>query len=348
VRKNSFIIFSCFLIALIVFSCKKKEPDNNTVVDISLLKGSTVLVINEGNYTNSNASITYFNSSNSAVTDDIFKTVNSRPLGDVIQSVLLTDEKFYLVVNNSQKIEIVGASDFKSLSSIKNLTSPRYILPVGNSKAYITDIYSNSIWVVSLTDNSIIKQIPCKGSTEEMLLFSGKVYITNTRKEFLYIADASSDQITDSIHIGYGSNSMRIDKNNNIWIMCAGSIDNSINAGIYKIDPLTNSVVLSLPLPTPLNIWDRIEISKNSDTIYFMCSGIYKMSIDDISLPSDPFIAQSGKLFHGLGIDPSNGIIYIADAIDYVQKGKVYRYRPDGNLIDSFNAGIIPSDFCFY
>ena len=347
-RKNCILLFSFILSSLILISCKKKDDGNNTVADISLIKGSTVLVINEGNYTNSNASITYFNSSNSVIVDDIFKTVNSRPLGDVIQSVLMLDDKFYLVVNNSQKVEIVNASDFKSLASIKNLISPRYLLPVGNSKAYISDIYSNCIWVINLTDNSIIRQILCKGSTEEMLLHDNKVYITNTRTEYIYIADAISDQITDSIHTGFGSNSIRIDKNNKIWIICAGSLDNSINAGIYKIDPQTKSVQLSFALPTPLNIWDRIEISKNADTIYYMCSGIYKMSVDDVSLPSQPFISQSGKLFHGLGIDPSSGIIYIADAIDYVQKGKVYRYSSDGTLIDSFNAGIIPSDFYFY
>lgn len=347
-KKKGILFIVIVSTILIIFSCKKEKPDDNTVNDITLLKGSTVLVLNEGNYTNSNASVTYFNSSNSAITDDLFRLVNSRPLGDVVQSVMLFNEKFYLVVNNSQKIEIVNAADFKSSSSIKNLISPRYILPIDNNKAYISDIYSNCVWIVNLGDNSITKQTQCKGSTEEMLLYSGKVYITNTKSEYLYIADISSDQITDSIHIGYGSNSIRIDKNNSIWVICAGSLDNSINAGIYKINPHTKNVDLSLNLGFPLNVWDRIEMNGNSDTIYYMCNGIYKMGINENSLPLSPFITQSGKLFHGIGVDPASGIIYIADAIDYVQKGKVYRYQPNGTLIDSFNAGIIPSDFYFY
>jgi hypothetical protein len=89
-------------------------------------------------------------------------------------------------------------------------------------------------------------------------------------------------------------------------------------------------------------------MNQNGDTIYYMCSGIYKMPVNASSLPSSPFIVQAGKLFHGIGIDPVSGIIYVADAVDYIQKGTVYRYRPDGSLIDSFIVGIIPSDFCFY
>jgi hypothetical protein len=41
-------------------------------------------------------------------------------------------------------------------------------------------------------------------------------------------------------------------------------------------------------------------------------------------------------------------MIYVSDAIDYVQKGKVYIYKPDGILSNSFSAGIIPGEFYFY
>ena len=347
-KRIAIFLASSILLSLFISSCKKDDPEEITPADIALLKGSTVLVINEGNYTNSNASVTYYNSSNSAITQDIFKLVNSRPLGDVVQSVSIINDKFYLVVNNSQKIEIVNAADFKSTASIKNLTSPRYILPIDISKAYVSDIYSNCIWVVNLVDNSITKQIKCKGSTEEMLLNNDQIYITNTRKEYVYVANKNTDIISDSIHVGYGSNSIRIDKNNFLWVMCAGSADNSVNAGIYKINTQSNAVETTFTLPVSLNIWDRIDMNKNGDTIYYMCNGLYKMAVDATSLPSNPFISQSNKLFHGVGIDPANGIIYVADAVDYVQKGMVYRYRADGTLIDSFSAGIIPSDFCFY
>jgi hypothetical protein len=37
----------------------------------------------------------------------------------------------------------------------------------------------------------------------------------------------------------------------------------------------------------------------------------------------------------------------VADAIDYVQQGKIYRYDASGYLISEFYAGIIPGAFCW-
>ena len=71
------------------------------------------------------------------------------------------------------------------------------------------------------------------------------------------------------------------------------------------------------------------------------------MSIDDNSLPISPFITSSGKNFYGLAIDKAKNEIYVSDAIDYIQKGKIYRFHSNGIEIDNFLVGIIPGDFLF-
>ena len=71
------------------------------------------------------------------------------------------------------------------------------------------------------------------------------------------------------------------------------------------------------------------------------------MDVLDEELPTHPFIDSQGTIYYGLTICPRTGDVYIADAIDYVQQGMVYRYSKDKELIDSFYVGIIPGAFCW-
>ena len=57
--------------------------------------------------------------------------------------------------------------------------------------------------------------------------------------------------------------------------------------------------------------------------------------------------AESGTLFYNMAVDPKTGDIYVTDAKNYVMNGTVYRYTNDGVLLNSFEAGIIPSAMLF-
>ena len=69
------------------------------------------------------------------------------------------------------------------------------------------------------------------------------------------------------------------------------------------------------------------------------------MDVAASHLPTRPFLPYNDTIYYGLTIDPSTGDVYIADAIDYQQQGKIYRYSSQGELIDEFYVGIIPGAF---
>jgi hypothetical protein len=83
------------------------------------------------------------------------------------------------------------------------------------------------------------------------------------------------------------------------------------------------------------------------DTLFFLNQGIFHLPVDAAALPGNPFIAEDEHLFYSLAVDPQTSIIYTSDAIDYQQRGLILRYQPDGSLIDSFRAGIIPGKVVF-
>ncbi len=71
------------------------------------------------------------------------------------------------------------------------------------------------------------------------------------------------------------------------------------------------------------------------------------MDVTAERLPVRPFLEYRDTKYYGLTVNPFNGEVYVADAIDYQQQGMIYRYSPQGELIDEFYVGITPGAFCW-
>ncbi|MFN6943866.1 MAG: YncE family protein [Cytophagaceae bacterium] len=345
--KYLYILF--VLTGIFFLSCRKDTPDEAVSENVPTIKPlGGVFITNEGNLNWGNASVSYYSFEEQKVTEDIYKAANNRPLGDVCQSMTIESGKAYAVVNNSNKVEIIDPVSFKSEGTIRGLTSPRYFLPINNKKAYVSDLYSNAVSVVNLDSKSKTKDISCPGWTEQMVLVSNQAFVTNMRKEFIYIINTEEDKIVDSIKVGFSPNSILQDKNGKLWVLSSGSRDRNIPASLSKINPQNKTVEKTINFPDASRGAGKLTINGTLDTLYFLSRGVYQMPILQENIPPMPLVETGDAIFYGLGIHPQNGHIYVSDAIDYVQKGVVYRYKNDGTLIDSFNAGIIPGNFYFY
>lgn len=346
--KNLFYYF----ILLLFVGCRSDLPKPTLSQPYTPRADSNVYIVNEGPFGSGSGEISYYNSQTGTVVEDIYSQVNGNKLGNVCQSMCIVNNTGYIVVNNAQKIVIVSLPEFKLIGTITGLTSPRYFLPINKNKAYVTDLYSNTIAVIDLNTNTVVKNIPCTGSTEELIVLGNKAYVTNTRTDKIYVINSDSDLVEDSITVGFCSSSLRADYAGKIWVYCTGDLDKKINAGIYQVDPATKKILQKLNLNNTLNTWDRMDINTTLDTIYYLNNGVYCLPVSASSIPSKPIIAVEGRNFYGIGIDPNTGEIYLADAKDFSQRGIIYRYKKDllGNAIltASFKASTIPSDFVFY
>jgi hypothetical protein len=333
-----------FVVLIVQSACKKEEPP---IVEPPVLDGG-VYILNEGNYQWGNGRIDYLRFADNVYSTDVFETVNSRPLGDVVQSMTALNGRGYIVVNNSSTVEVVEMAGFTSVGTISSLTSPRYLLPINDQTAYISDLYSKCIHIVNLSTLLKTGSIPLKGSTEEMLKLGETVFVTNTRTSYIYLINSTNNTLIDSIAVGFASNSIAKDIQGKLWVMCAGDEAQGLHATLYRVDPVLKQVMLSFDLGNSLQIWDKLRMNASGERLYFMNNGVWSLPITANSLPIAPLIAADGRVFHGLGIDPNSENIYVSDAADYVQNGRIYRYRSDGTAIDYLSAGIIPSEFFFY
>jgi hypothetical protein len=344
IKKSKFLwLIFC---SVFIFSCRKDKPEtfNNTAV---VNNSGSVYIINEGNFQFGNAKVSYYDFASGNVAEDLFQPANHAALGDVCQSINSFNNKIYLVLNNSQKIVVVNPSNFVQTTTINGFNSPRYFLPVSNNKAYVTDLYANAISIVDLNSNSITGNIPLKGWTEELLQVYGEVFVCNKNSDKLFVINAASDKISDSILISYGANSIQEDKNGKLWVLCNGDSTKNIHASLRRINPISHQVEKNFSFADKHDFPQRLKINESNDILFFINGGIFKMNIADNNLPSNSLVPKGTHNFYGIGVNPVNGDLYAADAIDYVQRGMIYRYKNDGTLISNFLAGIIPSDFYF-
>ncbi|MCX6186735.1 MAG: hypothetical protein NTU43_07030 [Bacteroidetes bacterium] len=342
------LLFAIGLILLSMQSCDKAPLDQpNVVLPDSLREG--IFVLNEGNFQSGNASLDYIDVYGNAYYSDVFKVANGKPLGDVLQSMNIINDKIYLVINNSGKIEIVDKKTFKSISTISGLRSPRYILPISSNKAYVSDLYDNSIAVVDLSNNSIIKKIQTQTWTEQMILSGNNVLITCPNSKYILGIDIATDEIKDSIELSYGTESIQQQNDSTYWILCSGNQTKNINAGLYKIIYNNSTFKVSKTFVFASNeLPNKLLLNKNKTSLYWIKKDIYKMSVSDSILPNTPLIYADGKNYYGMALDKKYDELYVSDVLDYVQKSKAYRYSATiGQIKGLFNSGTITRDFYF-
>ena len=338
-----------FVLSILFVSCVKNQNKPTG----TFLSGNGVFILNEGNFIGGAGSLSFYSYDSAKIYNDLFENVNGWPIGSVPNSMKLKDVNGYIVVNNSNKIEVINKNTLESVKTITRLNSPRNISFVDNEKAYVTSEYSDSVVIINLSENTISGYINLRRFSEAIVTSGGKSFITNwvgpyyaSGKEVM-VVNNSTNQIVDSIEVGYEPESIVVDKNNMVWVLCNGGYSRNNYAELIGINSSTNKIEKRLAFSTKQESPTCLQIDGTGETLYFLDGGVRKMKITDSALPAAPLIAESGHSFYKLGINPVNSDIFVTDAVDYQQKGYVLYYKKDGTFISSQIADIIPSSMCF-
>jgi YVTN family beta-propeller protein len=260
----------------------------------------------------------------------------------------INDSLGYIIVNNSGKIEVINTTTLKSISTITGLNSPRNIAIINSNKAYVSSIYSNSVAILDLVKNSISGYINLRRSSESILISGSKAYISNWMggKEVMVI-NTVSNKVIDSIEVAIEPESMVIDKNNTLWVLCNGGWQRNNFAELVGINTGTDIIEKRFVFSTKTASPTSLQIDGKGETLYYLDNGVQQMNIDATSLPSEPYITQTTHYFYKLGINPVNGDIFVSDAVDYQQKGYVLIYNNEGILVSTLKADISPAFMYF-
>ena len=320
--------------------------------------GRGLFITNEGNFMYGNASLSYYDIDSMRVENEVFRRTNTIKLGDVAQSMAIRNGLGYVVVNNSGVIFVIDLDTFELKGMIEGLLSPRYIHFLSDEKAYVTDLYAWHITIINPKTFEITGRIDVKipgknqPSTEQMVQYGDFVF-TNcwSYDNKILVIDTRTDSVVKYIEVGKQPTSLALDRFGKIWTVTDGGYPGSLYGqeapGLYRIDAATQQVDRAFMF----RFGDRAsEVCLNGtrDTLYFIKDHVWRMDIRSESLPEKPFLENmTGNYWYGLTVDPRTSEVYLADALDYVQPGWVFRYSARGELLDSFQVGIIPGTFCF-
>ena len=344
------------LVASMLFSCKPNKPINPSGYTV----GSGVLVLNEGNYQYANASLTYYNPEADTVANNLFYKVNSAPLGDVAESMALVDGKLYIVVNNSNLIYKVDANtmvcDTTKPFKLTGFYSPREMMFVAPNKAYVSDLYGTQLWIVNPQDMSHSGSIEMGKSTEKMVLVGNELYVSNWSNTFVAGMEKNSVQVVDvnndvkvaEITVGKEPNTMAVDKNGHVWVLCEGAtweVDGE-NPTLWEIDPQLKSATKRYEFDGTAMV---LRANPSGDQFYMIYNNEVRCFDVSTQSLSETFsiTPESQGMFYNMAVDPNTGDIYVSDAKNYLMNGTVYRYSFDGVKLSSFEAGVIPSAMLF-
>lgn len=352
-------LFSLFLfLSLFTVGCK----DDNTTENTPQPYEKGIFVLNEGSFGNGNASVSFIDATTKAVSNNIFAAANNRPLGDVAQSITFWAEYAYIVVNNSQKIEVVAANTFKSVGTIANLPSPRFVQVISPVKAYISNIFSSEITIINPT--TFVKTgsitVPCSGDcwTEQMYLSGNKVYVANTGNNTITVINTTNDQIETNIALGKQPTDLAFSAaTQSLWVLCLGGFDcfptTCEPASIQSVNLSTNSIDKVLAYQTTDNFVSNLHINSTGNKAMFLKGSVYETSLTSVETSlhnlAQALSIQGSYLYGGRYNDANyNYGSFITDVTDFAQNGVVYQLGNDAvEVVDTFSVGVAPSKIYF-
>jgi len=344
-------------IAITISSC---SSDDEQIVPKAGTDG--FFIVNEGAFLGGNASLSYFDKATQTMTNNVFVNTTEIPLGDQAQSMTVFNDKGYIVVQNSAKIEVINTTDFTRIATItEGIVSPRYFLGVNNSKGYVTDWgadgVSGTVKVIDLTTNEVVKTIATGQGANKMVVVGNQLYVANNggfgTDNTVQVIDTNTDAIVKTIEVGDNPSSIVADGNGDIWVSGPGkivynadwSVDEASSTAGFIAKIVGDEVEVAFTMPDKFSGPSGLEINSTGANLYFgYDGGVYTLETEGIGAGSSVDIQQFiSKSFYGIDLDPSTDNILGFEAPNFTSAGTMYRYNENGSLIDSYEVGIGPN-----
>jgi len=325
--------------------------------------GSTMelFVVNEGGFGAGNASISILDIATDVMRNNVFEKENNFLLGDIAQSIYWEGNRAFIVVNNSQKIEVVDTEDFSSIQTIGGLSSPNFIAPMKGDRFLVSELFNENLTIINEADGSIdgTIELVCPQpddmsfncGNDRLITVDDYVYIGNKGTGALMRTSVSGSEINpvdDVISLSGTPKDMVLDLTGTLWVLTFDFGD-SANNTLYGIDPESFSIVSEASIGAIPFASVNMTINEAGDMLYFNEGSFSSMSIDEDWASRKTIYDNPDEIgVYGFIVDEEETFLYLGDQADYASPSQVIKVDLATGLEENrYDVGVLPSKFYF-
>jgi len=339
-------LFIALAFATVLASCHKDKLAPTT--DTPTAQRAGLYILNQGVFGSNNSTLTYYDYTSKALTADIFFSANNAKLGDTGNDLGIYGSKMFIIVNNSNVIDIANAKGSKLIKQI-TLYQPRSVIFYKNN-AFVTS-YSGTVSVIDTTSLTITKTITVGNNPEQMVISNGKLYVANsdgynvgptTTSATISVIDPVALTVTKTITgVLVDPVTLAADVYGHVYALSLGNFA-SIGPGMTIINNVTDAVTSTASLNLPYNI----PITISGDFAYYFTAdnkiAVYNTKTQAIAQAN--FITDGTTITtpYAITVDDVSGEVFITDAKDYNSNGTLYAFDKTGKKEYSLTVGISP------
>ncbi len=368
-------LLSVLLYAVLFTACRKdsnpvKEEIQRVPADpSSMIKG--FYLVNEGNMNMNKASLDYLDFRTGIYRNNIYGKANPevvKGLGDVGNDIAAYGSKLYVVVNASNKVEVMDIKTGRKIKQIE-MTNCRYIT-FRNGKAYVS-AYLGTVGdpkaprgIVAQIDTVTLKEerrIEVGRQPEEMAIVGEKLYVANSGgysppnyERTVSVIDLSTFQVVKNIDVGINLHRLKADRYGDVYVTSRGDYYD-IPSKLFVIDTKTETIKKTFDIAVSnLAIDDDQAYFYSTEFSYLTGSNTISygiLNVKDELLTAKQFITdgtdKSILIPYGIAVNPFTKDVFVTDAKDYVSPGSLYCFGTNGQKKWSVKTGDIPAHFAF-
>jgi len=373
-RKIIYLLLGCF--TLIYNSCRKEQkPPQETVTQVdhpdSNYATKGMYILNEGNMNQNKASLDYLDFTTGKYHSNIYSQANPtivKNLGDVGNDIGAYGSKLYIVVNNSNLVEVVNVHTAKHIGQI-NIANCRNVV-FHNNHAYVSAYLgtvgdpkapNGAVYEIDTATLQITRKVTVGRQPEEMAIVGEKLYVANSGgysppnyERTLSVVDINSFTEIKKIDVAINLEKVKADQYGDLYVTSRGDYY-TIPPDLYVIDTKTDAIKKDFKMPVS-NLWIDGDTAYMYSVAFSYITGqntiAYSMiNVKDETVSDKQFITDGTekqiKVPYGIAVNPITKEVYVADAKNYVISGTLYCFDPTGKKEWSVTAGDIPGHFAF-